>query len=78
MGPKREDRLNPMSRRKGRPPGPPPSAEWMVLKAEITCNTCGWVGLEMDAGNAIDTFNLHHGLKHEDIPITNYTLKEEQ
>jgi hypothetical protein len=75
--PKREERLNPMSRRKGRPPGRPPGAEWMVLGTTVTCLTCDWVGLEMDSPNAIDAVTLHHGLHHPNESLS-YTIEEAQ
>lgn len=76
--PRREDRLNPMSRRRGRPPGPPPGPEWMVLGTTITCTECGWVGLEMDSSSAIEAWKGHAALKHPELSTDQYTVEESQ
>ena len=64
--PKREDRLNPMSRRRGRPPSPPPGPEWMVLGATITCPICGWVGLDLDEDSAAAALVTHNERDHKE------------
>jgi hypothetical protein len=75
--PKREQRLNPMSRRKGRPPAPPPGPEWMVLGITITCPECGWQGIEMTADAAVQMFEFHcRQLGHPEG--TEPSTKEEQ
>lgn len=63
--PKREERLNPMSRRRGRPPGPPPGQEWMVLGVTITC-PCAWQGFATSEAEAISLWEQHiHKSGHE-------------
>jgi len=75
--PKREDRLNPMSRRKGRPPAAPPGPEWMVLAASVVCVDCGWEALLLDAEDALETWADHANREGHDINPPNYTLKGE-
>jgi hypothetical protein len=75
--PKREDRLNPMSRRRGRPPGPPPGPEWMVLGTTITCNECEWTAIDTDAQSAVASWQRHARLRHPDIKPEHYSLEEQ-
>ena len=75
--PKREDRLNPMSRRKGRPPGRPPGAEIMVLSTTITCLTCDWQGLGMSEEDVLEMLRQHAAIKHPGLTPP-FEMKEEQ
>ena len=77
MVPKREDRLNPMSRRKGRPPGRPPGPEWMVLGTTITCLHCEWQGLGMSEADAVEMLLVHAQIKHPEIEVAEYRLENQ-
>ena len=76
--PKREDRLNPMSRRKGRPPGRPPGAEFMVFPFTVTCATCEWQGLAVSEGDGIEMVVTHAQIKHPELEVAEYSIKEEE
>lgn len=76
--PKREDRLNPMSRRKGRPPAAPPGSAWMVLSTTVTCLTCQWQGLGMSESDALAMLVAHAQIKHPELEVAPYEMKEEQ
>lgn len=78
MTPKREDRLNPMSRRRGRPPAPPPGPEWMVLAITVSCGECDWTGLDLDEPSAVGAWRKHARLRHPDLSTDSFTVKEEQ
>jgi len=55
--PKREQRLNPEPRR--RPKAAPLGPEWMVLGAEATCPTCGWISVAITDEEAAG-MQAHH------------------
>jgi len=67
-----------MSRRKGRPPGRPPGAEFMVFPFTVTCTTCGWQGLAVSEGAGVEEILIHAQIKHPELEVAGYEIKEEQ
>lgn len=70
---KREQRLNPMPRR--RPKAEPPGHEWWVLGASAVCE-CGWQGLATTREEARQMW-VEHFVRAGHNPETTYRIEED-